>query len=384
VAPGLAYSAQWASRAVLAYLAAKKQAAESSTIYKGETSVNISGLRPRLAAFLTAIVVSVGLLSLSTAPAWAAAGTVTEFNVPSGAPFAITAGPDGNLWFTDSASAIGRITPSGSITLFPVPGSRPEYITAGPDGNLWFTDRATTEIGRITTGGSFTEFPVPTAGSILKGITAGPDGNLWFTEDVLGGKGNKIDGKIGRITTAGSITEFPLPKSCTFVFCGPIGITAGPDGNLWFAVPDVNAIGRITTAGSITEFTIPTANSGPYAITAGSDGNLWFTEAANDVGRLTLTGSFTQFRVGGVCVANEGCEAFGITSGPDGNLWFTAGASDTIDILGRVTTAGSFTAFPLPKDGSDGSRPRIITKGPDGNLWFTEELAAEIGQITTS
>jgi len=32
------------------------------------------------------------------------------------------------------------------------------------------------------------EFPVPTAGSAPVGITAGPDGNLWFTEFY----GNKI------------------------------------------------------------------------------------------------------------------------------------------------------------------------------------------------
>jgi hypothetical protein len=39
---------------------------------------------------------------------------------------------------------------------------------------------------------SITEFPVPTAGSVPRGITAGPDGNLWFIEFV----GNKI----GRFT----------------------------------------------------------------------------------------------------------------------------------------------------------------------------------------
>ena len=31
---------------------------------------------------------------------------------------------------------------------------------------------------------------------------------------------------------------------------------------------------------AITEFAIPTADSGPYGITAGPDGNLWFTEAS--------------------------------------------------------------------------------------------------------
>jgi len=350
--------------------------------------MNRSGWRPRLAALITAIVVSVGLLSLSSLPAWAAAGTVTEFNVPGGV-FGITAGPDGNLWFT-GAGAIGRITPSGSITLFPVPGSAPGAITAGPDGNLWFLDNGTGKIGRITTAGLVTEFSVPTA-STLQRITAGPDGNLWFTEDVLSstGQNNKIDGKIGRITTGGSITEFPLPKNCAFEFCGPVGITAGPDGNVWFAATDVNKIGRITPAGSITEFPLPTTcgssnGCGPYAITAGPDGALWFTEAANDIGRITPAGLVTQFPVAGVCVPNEGCGAFGITAGPDGNLWFTEGAADNTDDIGRITPTGSFTAFPLPTDGSDGSEPYNITPGPDGkSLWFTEVLAREIGRITT-
>jgi streptogramin lyase len=88
-------------------------AAESSTIHKGVTSMNRSGRRSHLTALLTAIIVTVGLLSLSSAPAWATAGTITEFPIPtiSSFPTGITAGPDGNLWFTESSGGkIGRIT----------------------------------------------------------------------------------------------------------------------------------------------------------------------------------------------------------------------------------------------------------------------------------
>jgi virginiamycin B lyase len=120
--------------------------------------MTISGVRPRLVALLTAIVVSVGLLSLSSLPAWAAAGTVTEFPVPSGSPFAITAGPDGALWFTEGTGNIGRITPAGVITAFRLLSRCGKYgdcepygITAGPDGNLWFTEVSGSKIGRITT-----------------------------------------------------------------------------------------------------------------------------------------------------------------------------------------------------------------------------------------
>ena len=75
--------------------------------------MNRSGWRSHLTALLTALIAGVGLLSLSSAPAWAKADTITEFPIPtiSSFPTGITAGPDGNLWFTESSGdKIGRIT----------------------------------------------------------------------------------------------------------------------------------------------------------------------------------------------------------------------------------------------------------------------------------
>ena len=51
--------------------------------------------------------------------------------------------------------------PRGAVTEFTAgitPGSVPEGITAGPDGNLWFTEINGNQIGRITPGGTVTEF----------------------------------------------------------------------------------------------------------------------------------------------------------------------------------------------------------------------------------
>jgi streptogramin lyase len=65
-----------------------------------------------LPAALSAVVARISLLSVNCGPVWAAAGTVTEFNLPSGTAFDITAGLDGNLWFTEALSGeIGRVTP---------------------------------------------------------------------------------------------------------------------------------------------------------------------------------------------------------------------------------------------------------------------------------
>src|SRR5262249_52098667 len=67
-------------------------------------------------------------------------------------------------------------------------------ITAGPDGNVWFTDPVQSEVGRISPSGQVTEFP--TTGNPAGAITAGPDGNLWFV-------GNFVGGRVGRITPDG-------------------------------------------------------------------------------------------------------------------------------------------------------------------------------------
>jgi virginiamycin B lyase len=86
----------------------------------------------------------------------------------------------------------------------------------------------------MTTQGKFSQFTLPTAKSNLQGITAGPDGALWFTE------GNYND-KIGRITPQGKVTEFAIPTSGSFA----AGITTGPDGAIWFTEDEGNQIGRV-------------------------------------------------------------------------------------------------------------------------------------------
>ena len=99
-----------------------------------------------------------GLLSLLCAvtAAWALSGKIIEFPVPTAnsGPFGITAGPDGNLWFTELVgNKIGRIspTPKHKLVEFPVPmaNSEPASITAGPDGNLWFTEFNGNKIGQL-------------------------------------------------------------------------------------------------------------------------------------------------------------------------------------------------------------------------------------------
>ena len=171
---------------------------------------------------------------------------ITEFPLLAGltSPGGITAGPDGNLWFS-AGGGLGRITPAGVITPFVFALGASPSIGTGPDGNVWFADifSEPPTVGRLTTGGTLTEFTDTSSTGESGSITTGPDGNLWFTEPFSGSIG------VARITPAGVITRFPFP---TQFRSAPTWITTGPDGNLWFTELG-NSIGVIvlTTAPSV-------------------------------------------------------------------------------------------------------------------------------------
>jgi streptogramin lyase len=302
--------------------------------------------------------------------------TITEFQLPPLATGAhigaanVTAGPDGNVWFTDPAqSEVGRISPSGQVTEFPTIGNPPGAITSGPDGNLWFVGNFIGgSVGRITPDGQATEFALPNAFAQPVAITAGPDGNVWFTADTY-----PTGEFVGRVTPTGQITEFAIPVP-SGVSGSAAGITAGPDGNLYFLHDGVLA--RITPTGQITDHV---ADAVGVAITAGPDGNLWTagtlfnTQTGAVLGgfvdRISLTGSVTPFSLGGASTAPAS-----IRPGPDGNLWFTEPGANQI---GRITPAGQIAVFTVP---TAGSQPTAITAGPNGNMWFTEATGRRIGE----
>lgn len=309
----------------------------------------------------------------STSSASEVTGHVTEFALPVANPGyppnpdGIAAGADSNLWVAETGvNKIARVTPTGAITEFPIKGGMlPSAVTAGPDGNVWFGQRG--GVGSITPAGKVTIYKVD---GIISSICPGPDGNLWFTEN--------FRGKIGRITPSGQITLFNIPTRPGGSSSNPFTIAAGPDGNLWFTESHVeaNKIGRITTAGVFTEFSVPTAGS-PHGIAAGPDGNLWFIHASTSVedrvAKITPAGAVTEYVLSSI----KNSVPVSIVSGPDGNLWLTE-SNNTHTKVARVTPAGEVTEFPVP---TKFSGPRGLTVGPDGNLWFTESGKAKVGRL---
>ena len=159
------------------------------------------------------------------------------------------------------------------------------------------------------------------------------------------------------------MTWFPLPGNLTTAI-SIISLTTGPDGNVWFDVGDSSnitsgpttgqtIIGNVTPAGVVTEFPpipVPAGDSGgPGTIVSGPGGDLWFSYTVNNsnhqwqnfIGRVTTDGAITLFPISSF--SSKELSGFSLAAGADGNLWFAEGTGSNAYAdarRGRIAIAG--------------------------------------------
>jgi virginiamycin B lyase len=333
----------------------------------------------KLRARVTTLVAVVTALGASMAGT--AAADTGQGHVLAGAlrVSAMTAGPEGKLWFAGNrgvpelpaplkptGGVIGSVSPQGEVSEFTVGGGALTGIASGSDGALWSTEPAKSRIVRVSTTGAVSTVTVPGAGTELSSIAAGPDGALWFTE------GQRDE--IGRVTTDGAISEFALPQGSD-----ARDIVAGSDGALWLAATGTDSIERVATDGTVTAFPIGGGDGNePRSLALGPDGNVFFTQRAAQIGRISPEGKITEFARPrpAVRIAAAG-----------GYLWFTtrtrpykysAGPNGGI---ASMTTTGQATAAPCPRlpDNECVGTISALAAGPEGAPWFAEGTRKVLG-----
>jgi hypothetical protein len=98
-------------------------------------------------------------------------------------------------------------------------------------------------------------------------------------------------------------------------------------------------------------------------------------EKAMSVAQIIQSADKTASGVNGLQLVHPSLkEALGTVAGQRGII-------DSANKIGRITTTGVLTEFPVP---TSNSAPTGIALGSDGNLWFTEVGANKIGRITTA
>lgn len=166
------------------------------------------------------------------------AGVITRFTDSSLASLTgIVAGPDGNLWAASqpgSGPEIVRVSTSGAISTFPLPsgaGGDVVTLTAGKDGNVWFTELYGNSVDKITPDGTITRYAIstPPAGSVGNmphNATVDADGNIWFCETL-----SSVTDDFARLNADGTFTRITFPSPVH-----AYGTVLGPDNYLWVAV----------------------------------------------------------------------------------------------------------------------------------------------------
>ena len=173
------------------------------------------------------------------------------------------------------------------------------------------------------------------------------------------------------VVNATSLTAKPPTHSAGFVTVS-VTNSGSPSGSL------ASAYNYLVSSGSLSfqYFPITVSNTAVTDIAAGPDGNLWFLtnggESLNPDGlaKMSTSGTFTAYPLADPGLLRD------IAPGPDGNVWYVRQRPDKI---GRVTPSGVATEF-LNQSGRSFEG---IAAGPDGAMWVTESLVNVVGQMTT-
>lgn len=200
-----------------------------------------------------------------------AAVKLVEFPVGRGQhPHDVAPAVDGGVWYTaQSTGELGYLDPkTGATKMVRLgSGSSPHGVIVGPDGAPWITDSGQNAMVRVDPASSEVKvFKLPGPNVNLNTAAFDRSGTLWFT----GQRGyyGRLDPKSGEV----KVMESPRGA-------GPYGITATPDGAVFYASLAGNHIASVDVRESVaTAIDPPTARQGARRVWSDSKGQIWVSE----------------------------------------------------------------------------------------------------------
>jgi virginiamycin B lyase len=308
------------------------------------------------------------------AAAFAAAPALAEdrvqvFDLPEGArPHDVAPAPDGKVWYTaQRQGALGILDPAtGAVEQVPLgEGSAPHGVIAGPDGAAWITDSGQNAIVSFDPGSrevSVHPLPADTGYTNLNTAAFDADGILWFTGQ---------NGIYGRLDPAsGEIQVFDAPKGR-----GPYGITATPDGGIYYASLAGSHIAKVDTrSGEATVIEPPTPNQGARRVWSDSRGDIWVSEwNSGQVSRYTpASGDWESWKLPG-----EQPKAYAVYVDDDDIVWLSDFGANAV--VSFDPKSESFESFP---GSAAGANVRQILGRP-GEVWAPESGTDRLMLIRT-
>ena len=294
---------------------------------------------------------------------------VEAFGVlPGSRPHDVAPAEDGGIWYTaQRRGALGWLHPgTRDLRETPLgPGSAPHGVIVGPDGAPWITDGGLNAIVRVDPRSLAVQvFPLPAEAAEANLNTAAFDGDgiLWFTGQA---------GWYGRLDlTDGDLEVFPAPRGE-----GPYGITATPEGDIYFSSLAGSYLGAVDrTSGEVEIIDPPTPGAGLRRVWSDSMGRLWVSEwNAGQVGVYDpQSGTWAEWPLPG-----EAPQAYSVFVDDGDAVWLTDFGANAIVRFDPETE--SFISF--PSDVNPANVRQML--GRPGEVWGAESAADRLVVIRT-
>ena len=302
-------------------------------------------------------------------PRQAPSYSVQTYPVPAGShPHDVAPAADGGVWYTAQGSGeLGWLDPEGGNVreVGLGAGSAPHGVIVGPDGAPWITDGGLNAIVRVDPETDRIErFPLPAdaAGANLNTAAFDGDGTLWFTgQSGFYGSANPASGRV---------RVFNAPRGV-----GPYGITATPDGEIYYSSLAGSYLGAVDRAsGEVRIIDPPTAGAGLRRAWSDSRGRIWVSEwYAGQVGVYDpRTDAWREWALPG-----ESPQAYAVFVDDTDAVWLTDFSANAI--LRFDPRSETFMSFPAE------SQPAEVRQllGRPGEVWGAESAADQLVVIRT-
>jgi virginiamycin B lyase len=294
--------------------------------------------------------------------------SIEVFPVPAGShPHDVAPAADGGVWYTAQGSGeLGYLDPATGATYhIPLGGaSAPHGVIVDGAGTPWITDSGLNAIVNVdpeTEEVTINPLPDPEANSNLNTAVFAADGRLWFTGQA---------GIYGVLDVATGETEiFNAPGGR-----GPYGITASPDGSVYYASLAGSYVGAVRPDGSVETLVPPTPNQGARRVWSDSTGAIWVSEwnSGNLSRYQPRTGQWATWALPG-----DDPAPYAVFVDDDDIVWVSDFGSNSMVRFDPVTE--TFNSYPLPAD--PGNVRQI--HGRPGEVWGAQSADDSLILIRT-
>jgi virginiamycin B lyase len=305
-----------------------------------------------------ALGIVVSAVSALSVPGAARAQDVSYYDVPKGdGPHDVAPAPDGTVWYTGQrAGVLGRLEPkTGKVDRIKFgEESAPHGVIVGPDGAAWVADGGLNAILRVDPDTrEIKRWPLPRQNDGANLNTAAFDGRgrIWFTGQ--SGIFGRLDPKTGEMKV------WDAPRGT-----GPYGITATPDGQIWYVSLAGSYLGRPDLdSGEVTVIDPPRKASGTRRVWSDKSGRLWVSEW--NAG--TLSAYDPQQKTWRTwALPGQNARAYAVYVDDENKVWVSDFSTDAI--LRFDPKSEKFTSFPSTRDGANVRQ----MAGRRGEAWGAE------------